>query len=171
HGIGHRATMSVCLLYRQELMSTTTTTTSTTTPNALEQFRWTPQPAAEQLIKEIVEGILARDAVAAKFRDRMRDEAGVRFIDCIDHLVIDQAQVPQARLIEAGFEKSDVLGGSFLHPGGIFPPIKVSQREAALVHLKVESVADFAGANGNVGAFVGQPGDRFRIGVVTRDFA
>jgi hypothetical protein len=152
-------------MYRHKIMSTTTT------PNALEQFRWTPQPAAEQLVKEIVDGILARDAIAARFRDRMRDEAGVRFIDCIDHLVVDESHVSADRLREAGFERSDTLGGCYVHPGGIFPPIKVSPREAALVHLKVESVADFAAANGNVGAFVGQPRDRFRIGVVSGDFA
>ena len=70
------------------------------TSNPLEQFRWTPQPAAEQLVKEIVHGILARDTAAARFRDRMRDEAGVRFIDCIDHLVVDQAHVPPQRLAD-----------------------------------------------------------------------
>lgn len=145
-----------------------------TTPladNPLQQFRWTPQPVAERLVREIVEGILARDAAASRFGDRMREEAGVRFIDCVDHLVVDQAHVPSQRLIDAGFVRSEMLGGSYVHPGGIFPAIKLTQREAALVHLKVESVADFAAANGSVGAFVGQPGDRFRIGVVTRDFA
>jgi hypothetical protein len=159
-------------MYRQEIMSTTTTTTTTApSQNPLEQFRWTPQPEAERLVKEIVDGILARDSTAASFRDRMRDEAGVRFIDCIDHLVVDQGHVRPERLMEAGFERSDMLGGCYAHPGGIFPPIRLTSREAALVHLKVESVADFAAANGNVGAFVGQPGDRFRIGVVGADFA
>src|SRR5436309_178490 len=104
-------------------MSATTpaTTPKTASTNPLEQFRWTPQPAAERLVREIVDGILARDAAAARFRDRMRDEAGVRFIDCVDHMVVDQLHVSPQLLEDTGFVHSEMLGGSYVHPGGIFP--------------------------------------------------
>src|SRR5450432_2264422 len=94
--------------------------------NPLEQFKWTPQPAAEQLVKEIVDGVTERGPEAARLRERMRDEAGVRLIDCIDHLAVGGSEISEDRLIEAGFERSDALGGSYVHPGGIFPPVLLS---------------------------------------------
>ena len=98
---------------------------SIATSNPLEQFRWTPQPAAEQLLKQIIDPFLQQYPEASQLRDRMRDEAGIRFFDCIDHIVADQNDLEPRHLLDSGFERSGVLGGSYVHPGGIFPPVVV----------------------------------------------
>ena len=138
-----------------------------TTANPLEQFRWTPQPAAEQLVRQIVDPFLQRYPEASQLRDRMRDEAGIRFIDCIDHIVADENEFAAQRLLDAGFEKSTMFGGSYIHPGGIFPPIVLSDRDSTLVLLKVESVSAFIAAHGGTIDTMGRPGDRVRTAMLS----
>jgi hypothetical protein len=101
----------------------------------LAAFHWTPQPAAELLVKEIVSDFLKTNPFAADLARRMRDETGTRFTDWIDHLSVPANHA--ARLEEAGFVRHNE---GFIHEGGIFPMILPGERRIA---IKVASVADF----------------------------
>jgi hypothetical protein len=107
----------------------------TATPtDPLAAFQWTPQPAAEALVKGIVSGFL-EDRFISVFARRMRDETGTRFIDWIDHLSVPADYAP--RVLDAGFVRR---GEKFVHEGGIFPIVLLGQRRVA---IKVDSIADF----------------------------
>jgi len=101
----------------------------TLTTNPLEQFHWTPQPAAEQLVRDIVDRILKNNPQASRLCDAMRDEAGVRFVDCIDHLIVAKNLLTPQQLNDVGFQPSELLGGCYVHPGGIFPQIILNDRK------------------------------------------
>ena len=155
------------VLYRHIIGDGTEHVMSIAPANPLEQFRWTPQPAAEQLLKQIIERFLERCPEASELRNRLHDEAGIRFFDVVDHIIVDEAEVTPQRLIECGFEGSLMLGGSYVHPGGIFPPIILSDRGSTVVMIKVESIAAFAAAHGGVIDTVGWPGDRVRTAMLS----
>lgn len=114
------------------------------TVNSLEQFRWTPQPAAEALIREIVDSFLAHCLPAARLRDRMCDGAGTRFSDWIDSIHLTDRPEWRGRLTEAGFVSDS--SRIFAQPAGIFPRVVLHDSSAMQVFVKVESVADFAAA-------------------------
>lgn len=117
--------------------------------NPLEQFHWTPQPQAERLIGDAVEEILRRNTFAARLAQRMKDQTGTRFIDWIDHLVLPASEDYRVNLSAAGFTlKSDPAGAAYwVHEGGIFPVVRLSEAGGREVAIKVESIADFAAAH------------------------
>ena len=119
-----------------------------TATNPLEAFQWTPQPKAAALIGCLVDELLAADPTAANLARRMREETGTRFIDWIDHIVIPQAHRAMQDVSAAGFIQEQAQDGTLhlVQPQGMFPPIVPGARLNAAV--KVESVADFAAANG-----------------------
>jgi hypothetical protein len=106
----------------------------------LAAFHWTPQPQAQALVKQIIADFLGRSSFAAALAWKMRDEAGTRFIDWIDHLVLPISAELAQRLQTAGFIERD---GAFVHDGGIFPAILLRDDPHWQAALKVESVADF----------------------------
>ena len=78
----------------------------------------------------------------------MKEETGTRFTDWIDHLVIPLDHRAMSELLPAGYVQEPAQDGTphFVQPHGMFPPIVPGARLNAA--LKVESVADFAAANG-----------------------
>jgi hypothetical protein len=126
-----------------------------TPADALTQFTWHRQPEAERLVRELVERFLAHCPEAARLAERMRVETGTRFVDWIDYVTVAQHLNLSERIAAAGYvAKPEGAGGHtacFVHPGGVFPLILVSiDRNASDIELgiKVDSVADFAVANG-----------------------
>jgi len=117
-------------------------------PNPLEAFQWTPQPKAAALLRRLVDQLLDADPVATGLARRMKDETGTRFIDWIDHLVLPPDHRAMSELAAAGYVRETAQDGTphFVQPHGMFPPIVPGARLSAA--LKVESVADFAAANG-----------------------
>ncbi len=73
------------------------------TVEPLAAYHWTPQPAAEALIHELVAAFLQRSQFAAQLRDKMLYEAGVRLVDMVDHLRLPATPQMHSRLVAAGF--------------------------------------------------------------------
>src|ERR1019366_5772959 len=111
---------------------------------ALQQFHWTPQPAAEKLVHDIVDRLIARSPEAANLRNRMRDETGTRLIDWLDSLHLPSQESWTPRLEKVGFEKDPADDRVFVHSGGVFPRIVLTDQPHTTLFIKVESVADFA---------------------------
>src|ERR1700722_3710350 len=115
-------------------------TTQQAIADPLSAFQWTPQPAAAEVVREILAEFLGKCQFAANLAWRMRDETGTRLVDWLDHLAVPiDAELAQ-RLIAAGFVER---GSGFVHDGGIFPTIILRDRPEVSAAVKVESVADF----------------------------
>jgi hypothetical protein len=136
----------------------------------LEQFHWTPQPAAEELVHDVLDRLIARSPEAVKLRDRMRDETGTRLIDWLDSIHLPQREGWTQRLQAVGFEKSPDDDRVFIHAGGVFPRIVLANAPATKLFIKVESVADFARAYGLESARIqGPPMSRMRLLPLTEE--
>lgn len=108
--------------------------------DALTAFQWSPQPAAAELVREILADFSGRCQMAGTLTWKMRDETGTRLSDWIDHLAVPISADLARRLTAAGFVDR---GGIFVHEGGIFPRIILRDKPEALAAVKVESVAEF----------------------------
>jgi len=130
--------------------------TLTTHPCAIERdaltaFQWAPQPDAERFVLGTVNAFLSHCPVAQRLASRMREQTGTRFHDWIDHISLPATSENESSVTAAGYvcvSDEDRLR-VFRQPHGIFPAILLSaDLTDTLVGIKVESVADFAAANG-----------------------
>jgi hypothetical protein len=122
---------------------------STTLDDTLTQYHWTPQPAAAALVRELVEQFCERNTFAAQLTADMRDKTGTRFIDWVDHIAVPRAVANRERWVEVGFEVTTIDGDEcYVHRGGIFPTLLVSDDNVLQLSILVESVADFAAVHG-----------------------
>ncbi|HSI35034.1 MAG TPA: hypothetical protein VK986_15755, partial [Tepidisphaeraceae bacterium] len=128
--------------------------------------QWERQPAAEQLVRELVDDFLSRCPEAATLARRMRDETGTRFIDWVDHVARPYNDPYVGRLIAAGFRWKEFENVDprrrhskrFTHPAAVVPFIDLIPASNELcVAIRVESVIDFAVSNGLNGPVFGEP--------------
>jgi len=117
----------------------------TTGSEALKQFHWEPQPAAQKIVNEMIASFLAALPAAKTLADRMRTETGTRFLDWLDYLAVPADAGLESRMKAAGFVADATLGvaNAFVHPGGIFPTIILDRGSVRRAGIKVESVDDF----------------------------
>jgi hypothetical protein len=123
---------------------------------ALTQFTWERQPEAERLVRELVEDFLRRSQEAANLAARMKTETGTRFVDWVDHISPEFDAAFEQRLIAAGYKRhTEEHEYVWRQPQGVFPPILQREGRIFQIAIKVESLADFAAANGLSLASVG----------------
>lgn len=131
---------------------------STLTP---DQFVWHPQPAAQAMVDELLARFLVQHPFARGLADQMSCDAGVRLVDCIDFIAVAENEVSSewvTKLDETGFETREE---SYIHPGGIFPVIRVMDGPLR-VGVRVDRIDDFAATHHLDVAFHGRPGGRLR---------
>ncbi|MBL8747391.1 MAG: hypothetical protein JNK58_13680 [Phycisphaerae bacterium] len=133
---------------------------------ALTKFHWTPQPKAHSLINAMVAEFLSRLPAADEFADRLKHEAGVRFIDVVDFIAVPRSPQQIERLQGVGFTHEPMPGAPdcYTHKGGIFPQVLLIDGPGMKIGVKVESVADFAATHNLPPTHVieGDPFSRFR---------
>lgn len=114
-------------------------------PSRLKQFQWTPQPRAQALVTAMIAEFLSRLPKADEFSDRLKHEAGVRFADLVDSISVPRSPQQIERLLEVGFTHNPAEGAPdcYVHHGGIFPHVLLTDGPAMRVEMKVESVSDF----------------------------
>src|SRR5580765_6426054 len=113
-----------------------------TAANPLEEFQWTPQPKAEALVRGLVAEFLGRNRFAADLAKRMKEETGTRFYDWVEAIVLPRSTTTEQKLRSVGYEKK--TDDIWVNPNGMFPRVRMHDTPVAAVHLKVDSVADFA---------------------------
>lgn len=127
----------------------------------VDDFQWTVQPIAEQMVREVLDDAAGRSPFLAALARRMRDETGTRLLDWVDHLVVPDAGGLREQLRNAGFIGRYVAGAGEVHTHeeGIFPAVVPAHEGPTRVALKVESVVDFLAALGktNEVAIEGEP--------------
>lgn len=117
---------------------------------SLRESQWAPQLAAEQLVGRLLQAYLQRTPAASALAQRMRDETGTRLLDWTDHLVVPYASEIEQQLLSAGFNQrpQPMAERCFVHDDGLFPRILLSCEPQLALAFRVESIADFAAANG-----------------------
>jgi hypothetical protein len=121
---------------------------------------WQPQPSAAAWLAGQTSRFLERHPAAAEFSSLLLQRTGTRLIDWIDHLHTDDP----AGIDNAGYVRQ--ADGWWVHPGALLPPVLIASHPRML--LRVDSVADFAAANGwrfQVQT-MGEPGDLLRMAFV-----
>jgi len=119
-------------------MSDTPTAADPTQPN------WEPQPAAAQLVRQLVEAFCYECSLAGQLKKRLLNETGTRLVDWIDYFAYEGDGEFEQQLRDCGFEShSDGARTVFEHPGGIFPRFVLDDHPPQRMALKVDSVADF----------------------------
>jgi len=113
----------------------------------MNEYQWSPQPAAAELIQQQFLAIVQSSPAIASLARRMRDETGTRLPDWIDHLALPATEELAARLADCGFV-CQALGERTLYsqPRGLFPTVILDGSRQRRLALKVESVAEFAAA-------------------------
>jgi hypothetical protein len=110
------------------------------------EVSWTTQPAAANLVQELVSEFLNSNGFARTLRDRLLHETGTRFLDWIECLRLPATSELQARLHEVGYQLSQD-GTTAIHNAGLFPRIELTGGTTQQLVLKVESVVDFVFAH------------------------
>ena len=148
-------------------------TSTTATSNPLESFQWTPQPQAQALITGLVDSFLSRSAFGRKLKQRLYQEAGVRFADLIDSIHVPASIATHDDLLRCSFVRRPVAGAEdrYIQGQGIFPAVVLGSDPITRVFLKVESIADFLAvwqiAEGHPVA--GEPLAALRLAVINRE--
>jgi hypothetical protein len=145
---------------------------STAQANPLTEFQWSPQPQAQQFIREIVDDVLRRCPAAAELAQRMKDETGTRFIDWIGHITLSPEDPRATRAEEVGYVVDSTPEDLtvYKHPAGMFPTVVICELGGGAVEisLKVESVADFLAANQIDARIEGEPLGDVRLALIGR---
>lgn len=120
-------------------------TTSVAVQSIFRAFNWEPQPRAAELVSDLVDGFLVQNALARVLRDRLLAEAGVRFVDLVDHVVMPTSPALADRLLDVGFtpDVTAATAGWHTHPGGVFPAVVLNDSPTLSLAIKVESVVEF----------------------------
>ena len=137
------------------------------------KFDWECHPEAEALVDGLVSAALADCPFAADLAERMRLEASLRFVDLVDHFVVNDRPGFVADLESAGFRReveNDYEAGipTFALEAGTFPRIAVRPDSGGnpTVHevaVKVESVSAFSRAHDLGAPPVGPPLGPYRL--------
>lgn len=111
----------------------------------LDPFNWQPQPDAQALVDNLVEGFFSRCAPAKNLGRLMKHRAGTRFKDWVDFIGVQRTASMESRLAQAGFERTPLPGAPecYTNSRGLFPPILLEGAPLMRVGIKVDSVADF----------------------------
>ncbi len=139
-------------------------------PRAPADIRWSPQPAAAELVASLLEDALARLPEASDLASAMLERTATRFGDWVDALVLPGSPGLSERLRKAGFVLSPRRGADtcFQHAGGDFPALILLPQPLTQLLIQVESVADFCAAHAIEGPIEGVAGGPFRRVVAWR---
>lgn len=121
-----------------------------------EPFQWHPETAGAEWIACHLTRFRNTSPLLNEFARALNVQASGRLLDWIDHLQVSSLLGVQ----ESGFEH--VGDNWYLHPGALLPPVRFGDSDQ--IYLKVDSVADFVGANRWKFSFdvVGKPLDVLR---------
>ncbi len=130
--------------------------------NPLEQFNWSPQPDAERLLMRLLDDVLSRNSAARALKSAMHDVAGTRLFDWLDSIHVHDTPTIRAELATTGFvpdrDRSGPIEGVVVHPGAMFPRVRLSTEAGSAIYVKVDSVADYIAAHRLEGTCIeGQP--------------
>jgi uncharacterized protein YjiS (DUF1127 family) len=130
------------------------TTTATEKPNPNPEFNWQPFPETGLMVHQLLDDFCETCEFASALRERMLAETGTRLVDWVDHFAVNRDTslngTPfREKLKDFGYESSaeESKAEVFVHPGGIFPPIRLLDANRRRVAIRVDDVVDFVTAH------------------------
>ncbi|HVJ69399.1 MAG TPA: hypothetical protein VM510_15555 [Caulifigura sp.] len=117
-----------------------------TATSTLTQFTWRPQPAPAKFVAGLVEHFQRDSEALSQLAVRMKRDTGTRLTDWIDHF-----QLPRSRELThelGGLGYAEGHHGEWRIEAGMFPPVRLTDAGPRRISIKVDSVVDFALANG-----------------------
>jgi hypothetical protein len=139
---------------------------------AQPQFDWQRHEAPWDAIRGRLDSWCEQNGdIRALSRD-LRETAGARLIDFVDHLALSASDPVASRLREFGYARSpdrtdDVL---WIHPGALLPPIVLrAGRQRSGLAVKVDRVARFLMARGFTRPIAGTPYGRLRTAEISTE--
>lgn len=134
----------------------------------LDPFNWRPQPDAQALVDNLIEGFFSRCAQGKALGRLMKHRAGTRFRDWVDFIGVPRSASMEGRLAQAGFVARPLPGapGAYVNDKGIFPTILLEPGTITRVGIKVDSVADFMAVQNleDDHPILGEPLSQLRMG-------
>lgn len=109
--------------------------TTTAIAGSHDEFVWKTQPAAARWVTRTIESFAERNPLIAKLAGQLRDFAGTRLVDWVDHFALDgeYAEGLVSELTNIGYQQhNDADKSVWCHPLGMFPPVIVSGGRTAL---------------------------------------
>jgi hypothetical protein len=134
------------------------------TPKKL--FKWKTYPDAWQWVKACIARFTSKNPEIGQVDLLLRQEAGVRLIDIVDHLVLPDSNALQYELGRLGYEQQEEFSNPevWSHPGALLPRVVLGELKRARVGvaIKVDSLAEFLAAQGRCHTIEGSPYARLR---------
>jgi len=144
----------------------------------LTAFTWEQQPAAAELVGEVLDRFRAGNPEIARLEQRLREETGTRLLDWVDSIFLSRDGDAARRLTEVGFRREGETASVWRHPGGMFPTfvfdsaLLVEDASADVLAIKVESVDDFSRIHaGGAAVCRGKPGSPLRTALLPAGMA
>ncbi len=134
----------------------------------LDAFQWKPQPAAWNLVVQLVDAFLEACPKAKELAERMHTDTATRFVDWVDTIELSRTPALRDRMLKCGYELRSEPGAAetYHNPLGIFPRIVLRDSTPTRVWVKVEYVTDFLSAQGLLTpAIVGEVHGQMRYAV------
>src|SRR5256885_1183564 len=133
----------------------------------LQEFQWSPQPAAAELVRALVADFVARNGFAADLSRRMKEQTGTRFYDWVEAIFVPASAAIEQKLRAVGYEDGGERG--FSNPHGMFPRIGLHASPITAVHIKVGSVVEFADVWRHAEKIEGEAGAPYRRVLASRE--
>jgi hypothetical protein len=113
---------------------------------------WERQQDGEAIIRSLLARMVTSSARTQAFSAQLHGATAIRLRDIVDHLVL-ASRDDINQLEAAGWRQGE--DGAWRNDEGMFPPVLMGTKEG--LWIKVESIDDFAVANGQVTAIEGEP--------------
>jgi hypothetical protein len=129
----------------------------------LQDFRWSTQPQAAAWVAGASQHVREQLPLAETIKGRLLHDAGVRFDDMIDTIILGDDRERLSAALAAGWVHA--ANDVYTHPGGVFPQIAIDRQlpqGRIAIDLKVESIEDFLAAWKLNRDIKGEPGMRWR---------
>lgn len=115
-------------------------------------FQWKCQPAAEELLLNILEKAKELNPCIATFEQNLLKHTSTRLFDWVDHISVGRTNELEKNLEDAGFESELATPKYrvFHHPGAQLPRLLIKDEEKDFIDIaiSVDSISDFLMANG-----------------------
>jgi hypothetical protein len=134
-------------------------------------FQWKCQPAAEQLVLNIVEKAKKSNPFIADLEAHLLKHTSTRLFDWIDHVSIGYDDEIENKLQESGFviEQATSTYRVFHHPGAQLPRVILKDMEIHTIDVavSVDSISDFLMVHGLSAPIEGAPYATYRRSCVS----
>jgi hypothetical protein len=130
----------------------------------VKEFDWSLHEEAESYLRSLVDRFLRRHAIASGLASMIESATSTYFVDWVDHMVLPEEWIDEAKLASLGFKARTDLDGTKVHgvDGSVLFPLTVGPTHQIHLVIKVEDMSRFVEAHRLTGQVEGSPGEAYR---------